>query len=108
LSDHVDVAVFSSGVGVAKPDRRIYLSVCEDLEVEPKDCVYVGDGDNSELQGALEVGMTPFLLRVEDEIAKEGLPAGAAAWQGPTITTFMELWDKLGVSEVSEDRLDGM
>jgi putative hydrolase of the HAD superfamily len=95
LSDLIDVAVFSCAAGVAKPDRRIYLSVCQALRVAPESCVYVGDGGDHELQGALEVGMTPILLRVESEIAKEGLPPGAADWKGAEIETFQQLWPRL-------------
>jgi putative hydrolase of the HAD superfamily len=99
LRDVVDEAVFSCTVGVAKPDPRIYLSVCNALAVSPKDCVYVGDGGDDELQGALEVGMTPLLLRVEREIAEESLPPGAASWTGPVIGSFNELWERMGVVE---------
>ena len=90
-SELIDAAVFSCNVGAAKPDRRIYTSVCEALSVSAKNCVYVGDGGDQELQGALEVGMTPVWLRVEAEIAKEGVPEGAAAWAGLVISTFDEL-----------------
>lgn len=97
LSELFDVAVFSCTVGVAKPDRDIYLAACCGLGVSPGECLYVGDGGDHELQGAREVGMTPILLRVEDEIATEGIPDGAAAWDGQVISTFDELWGRLGL-----------
>ena len=99
LAGLVDVAVYSSTVGVAKPDRRIYLAACQELAVSPSRCLYVGDGGNDELQGALEVGMRPVLLRVDDEIAHEGLPSGAAAWEGPEIGTFDELWETMALPD---------
>ena len=47
-----DAEVFSSSVGLSKPDPRIYLRCCELLGVEPGEAVFVGDGANDELAGA--------------------------------------------------------
>jgi len=58
LAALIDVAVFSCTAGIAKPVPRIYPSVCAALSDAPSDCIYVGDGGDEELQGALEVGMT--------------------------------------------------
>jgi putative hydrolase of the HAD superfamily len=101
LAALIDVAAFSCSVGMAKPDQRIYLSACEALSVAPAECVYVGDGRDDELQGALEVGMTPVLLRVESEIAEDGLPSGAASWEGPVIESFDQLWRHIGEADGS-------
>jgi putative hydrolase of the HAD superfamily len=101
LAALIDVAAFSCSVGMAKPDQRIYLSACEALSVAPAECVYVGDGGDDELQGALEVGMTPVLLRVESEIAEDGLPSGAASWEGPVIESFDQLWRHIGEADGS-------
>ena len=49
--------VFSCSVGLKKPDPRIYAAACRELDVEPADCLYVGDGSDRELTGALEAGM---------------------------------------------------
>ena len=48
-----DAEVFSSSLGIAKPDPRIYLHCAEELGVEPGEAVFVGDGANDELAGAL-------------------------------------------------------
>ncbi|HEY33124.1 MAG TPA: HAD family hydrolase [Dehalococcoidia bacterium] len=81
-----DVAVFSSSVGILKPDPRIYLLATERLEVQPEDCIYVGDGGSQELSGAARVGMTPVLIRapVKDFVVRE-------EWNGPTIASLTEL-----------------
>lgn len=57
-----DVEVFSCSVGLRKPDPRIYRLACDQLGVEPKEALFVGDGDNDELAGAERVGMTAVLL----------------------------------------------
>jgi putative hydrolase of the HAD superfamily len=62
-----DAEVFSSAVGISKPDPRIYLHCCELLGVEPSEAVFVGDGANDELGGAERVGMTAVLIHRPDE-----------------------------------------
>jgi putative hydrolase of the HAD superfamily len=62
-----DSAVFSCSVGFSKPDRRIYELAAEELEVEPADCLFVGDGANDELPGAERAGMSALQLRAPGE-----------------------------------------
>jgi putative hydrolase of the HAD superfamily len=62
-----DSTVFSCSVGFTKPDRRIYELCAEELEVEPRDCLFVGDGANDELPGAERAGMTALQLRSPGE-----------------------------------------
>lgn len=92
-----DTLAFSCELGVMKPDARAYLEVCRRLGVEPEHCAYVGDGGSNELRGAEAVGMTAVFLRHEGEIEREGLPAGARGWQGPTIERLPDLWTALGI-----------
>ena len=60
LSDFFEVTVFSNRVGMVKPDPDIYQHACKDLGVAPSDCIFIGDGNSDELQGAARVGMSPF------------------------------------------------
>jgi putative hydrolase of the HAD superfamily len=64
-----DAVMFSSSVGVKKPDSHIYHLAVDKLAVKPEDCLYIGDGDSQELSGAAGVGMDPVMIRVayEDE-----------------------------------------
>jgi putative hydrolase of the HAD superfamily len=62
LAPLFDVAVFSCVVGFQKPDSRIYELAVGQLGVDPKDCLYVGNGGSDELRGACEVGMHPVLV----------------------------------------------
>jgi putative hydrolase of the HAD superfamily len=59
-----DVTIFSSIAGVQKPDPAIYKMAAAQLQVEPADCLYIGDGDNYELTGAAAAGMHPVLISV--------------------------------------------
>lgn len=90
LDGLVDVLVFSSEVGLRKPDPRIYLLACDRLGVDPADCLYVGDGNDRELSGAAAVGMSPVLIV---DLAEEGemLRMEAETWDGPTIFSVPEV-----------------
>jgi FMN phosphatase YigB (HAD superfamily)/uridine kinase len=67
-----DVTVFSCFEGVMKPARDIFLRVSERLGVSPSRCLYVGDGNDNELEGAKLTGMTPVLLEKSQKIDWNG------------------------------------
>jgi putative hydrolase of the HAD superfamily len=81
-----DAEVFSSTVGLRKPDPRIYHLALEQLGVEPAEAVFVGDGANDELAGAERVGMTAILLERDDTEFE---------WSGRRARALPELLDLL-------------
>ena len=93
LAGSVDVEVFSSEVGLRKPDPAIYRLAADRLGVPAERCVYVGDGAYGELTGAAAVGRVPYLL------VDPGLDAGAMLmpepdpWAGATISHLREVLD---------------
>jgi len=58
LAPLLDVVVFSSEVGVRKPQPEIFLLALERIGVDPLDAMYVGDRLETDVQGAANVGMT--------------------------------------------------
>jgi len=52
-----DEVVLAGEYGVYKPDPRIFLYTCEKMAVRPEECVYIGDGIDIDIKGALSVGM---------------------------------------------------
>jgi putative hydrolase of the HAD superfamily len=86
-----DAEIFSSRVGLSKPDPRIYLACCEALGVEPREAVFVGDGANDELQGARRVGMDAILIHRPGERPLWGLDD----WDGPRVTSIPAVLDVL-------------
>jgi len=54
--DLFDLVVTSGGVGLVKPDRRIYLLAARRLGVEPGECVFVDDLAVN-VRGAAAAGM---------------------------------------------------
>jgi len=87
-----DAEVFSSQIGISKPDPRIYLHCCEELGVDPAAAVFVGDGANDELEGARRVGMDAILIHREGETPLWGLDG----WDGPRVTSIPGVLDVLG------------
>lgn len=96
LARYVDVPVFSSAVGMKKPDPRIYRLACRKLEVKPEDCMYVGDGGSRELSGAARVGMHPVMIRAPYESATDVTRLEGEEWPGPTITAPSDVLALLG------------
>lgn len=91
LAPLVDVALFSSSVGIMKPDPRIYQLVTEQLAVKPESCMYVGDGDSQELRGAAGVGMYPVLIRLAGEDGTQPHLVNREDWEGPVISSVTEI-----------------
>jgi putative hydrolase of the HAD superfamily len=92
LGGLVDVEVFSSEVGLRKPDAAIYRYATERLGVDPAACLYCGDGAYGELTGASAVGMRAFLIRPPDlNVAESLTPEPEEDWQGPVVADLRDL-----------------
>lgn len=63
LSIWMDEIVVSSEVGVRKPEARIYEEAIRRLGVIPQQCIFIGDGNDCELEGAKAVGLTTVLIQ---------------------------------------------
>jgi putative hydrolase of the HAD superfamily len=59
-------AIYSVHTGTCKPDPTMYLAACAALRVEPRQCLYVGDGGSRELTGARALGMSAVHLSAPD------------------------------------------
>jgi putative hydrolase of the HAD superfamily len=87
-----DAEVFSSRIGISKPDPRIYLACCEELGVGPAQAVFVGDGANDELEGARRAGLRAVLIheRGTDPVWPE-----VRTWDGLRVTSIPEVLEVL-------------
>lgn len=91
LAPFVDVEVFSSEVGLCKPDAAIYRYAAEGLGVDPAVCLYCGDGAYGELSGAAAFGMTAYLI-ADPAVDPEGsLTPEREEWYGSEVTDLREL-----------------
>jgi putative hydrolase of the HAD superfamily len=86
-----DGEVFSCRAGVDKPDRRIYRLACESVGVAPGRALFVGDGANRELTGAVEAGLDAALMCAvgeQDVVMQRDDPA---QWTGPVVKALGEV-----------------
>ncbi len=86
-----DAAIFSCTARLKKPDPRLYRMVCEQLPVQPADCLYVGDCGSDELAGARAAGMDAVLICVPYEEKVVLCRPAAKAWDGPRISSVAEV-----------------
>ena len=66
VSSMVDLIIESSKIGVRKPDTAFYRIACEELNISPKECVFLDDlGIN--LKPARAIGMTTIKVISESQ-----------------------------------------
>jgi putative hydrolase of the HAD superfamily len=58
----IDGAVYSSRVGLRKPEPEIYHLACRKIRTRPGETIFIGDGDSNELEGAKKAGLSPIKI----------------------------------------------
>ena len=86
----IDQPLFSCVEGLIKPDPAIYLRAFRRLGVDPRVCVYVGDGGDHELSGAERVGMRAILLKPPKKTSAS-YDSESDTWRGEAIEALSEL-----------------
>jgi putative hydrolase of the HAD superfamily len=84
----IDVAVYSCTVGMNKNNPEIFKLATEKLEVKPKNCIYIADGNRNELANAKKLGMYAVRLLVPGEINDSPVRED---WHGPVISSLKEV-----------------
>ena len=62
-----DVIVGVDTVGEAKPSPAVFRRALEEINVDPGECIFVGDDARRDCEGALNAGMTPYLVVRDDK-----------------------------------------
>ena len=60
---YFEALAFSDEVGYVKPDPRLFMAALEELGVEPRKAVHVGDSVKSDVLGARNTGMKTVWLK---------------------------------------------
>ena len=99
LSSLFEVATFSCHSGCMKPQVEIYSLTARQLQVQPQDCLFIGDGGSDEHHGAHAVGMKPVLVThfINSQEQQARLARYAKVLSG-VVQDFYELharWDEL-------------
>jgi putative hydrolase of the HAD superfamily len=70
---YFDGIVFSSEVGIRKPNRGIFYYITEKLALSPKEMVHIGDWPEIDVVGAKGVGMKAIFFNNEKITYPKGL-----------------------------------
>jgi putative hydrolase of the HAD superfamily len=77
LAGLADIVVNSARIGVAKPDRRVYLIAAERAAVPPGRCLFIDDTE-ANVTAARQAGMIAIHYRQFDDI--RNVPGCSAGW----------------------------
>lgn len=91
LEELVDAIVISEEFGMKKPDPSIFLSACQQLQIDPVESWFVGDNPSLDIAGANGVGLRTIWLQRGTAWPQE-LPLCYTS----AVTTLAEAFDTLG------------
>ena len=60
--DDFDYVTHYSNSSFSKPNPKYYLDLCETLDVEPKDCLMIGNDERQDIFAASSAGMNCYLV----------------------------------------------
>ena len=63
FSHYFDEIISSELVGISKPNPEIFLHTSRQLDVAPKNCLFIGDHPVNDIQGATQAGMQALWLK---------------------------------------------
>jgi putative hydrolase of the HAD superfamily len=95
LEPYFDATVFSCSEGVRKPAAELFLAAASRLGVEPRQCLYVGDGGGDEMAGSAAVGMLPLVLVAPDWAQHHAPGRPEQEWTGLRATALSQIPDML-------------
>ena len=75
--------------GFRKPDVRLFLRACEDLDVVPEECIMVGDRVDNDVFPAKLLGIRAILFRTGRHIGQQ--PRTVDELPDAEVTTVQEL-----------------
>lgn len=91
-----DEIIVSGDVGVEKPDREIFLMMCEKLGIKPCECVYVGDNPFNDIGGAKNAGMHTLHIKIKYKNPKAPKADAELDSVGDVLTAVKQLNERLG------------
>jgi putative hydrolase of the HAD superfamily len=87
---YIDVAVFSSEMGLRKPHPSLFEMPLAELGVAPEEAVFVGDSPEADIQGAQAVGMRAVLTRQYRQESVEGVTPDCIIWRLPELIEYID------------------
>lgn len=62
ILEYIDKIVFCSDIGWRKPSPKIFYHMLYQLELSPKECIFIGDEPIDDVKGAEEIGIQGVLI----------------------------------------------
>lgn len=69
LTEFFKCILVSEAVKIRKPDSEIFKLACQQLNSQPENCVFMGDNEIADIQGAKNVGMKTIFFNPDLNIA---------------------------------------
>lgn len=69
-----DFIIVSEEAGYKKPDRRIFEAALAGMQLQPEQCIYVGDHPVNDIEGAFNAGLDTIWIKM-NQPWREGLTA---------------------------------
>jgi putative hydrolase of the HAD superfamily len=89
-SPYIDVAVFSSEIGLRKPHPSLFEMPLAELGVAPEEAVFVGDSPEADIRGAQAVGMRAVLTHQYRQESVEGVTPDCIIWRLPELVEYID------------------
>ncbi len=81
LDSLFEIIICSRDLGIRKPNPAIFKYVMDEVGVQPRETVHVGDSVEADMEGASASGITPIWIRTPDQ----------GFWSGHAISRFSDL-----------------
>ena len=65
LGEQFDAVYLSSNYRCRKPDIRFFRALMEDHQLDPKNCLFIGNDRNTDIAGAKNAGMATLYMHTE-------------------------------------------
>lgn len=62
IPELVDFVITSKDAGASKPSNKIFDYALNYISVKPKNCIFIGDQIETDIEGAKSANITPFLI----------------------------------------------
>lgn len=62
IKKYFDGILISSDYGVKKPDIRFFKILMEKYQLDPKECMMIGNDERSDIEGAVKAGMDSYYI----------------------------------------------
>ncbi len=72
LTDYFDGIFISSEAGYKKPSKKFFDKLLKEFELDPKECLMMGNDEAADIEGAIAVGMDSLYIHTEYSPELEG------------------------------------